>query len=165
MATRAFSEFSAATARRTGHIVPFLTATLLVIAWAISGPLAHWSDTWQLVMNTISSAVTFLMVFVIQGSQNRDTDIINAKLNEIIRCLPEARQEFLNLDDLSEAQLRALRARSFEVDFNLKRESPSPIYELEHDRFNLKQSCSNRAFSQIGPGDQPLAQHKESRRA
>ncbi|WP_158929404.1 low affinity iron permease family protein [Acidisphaera sp. S103] len=105
---RAFSRFSAATARRTGHIAPFVIATLLVMAWAISGPIAHWSDTWQLVMNTISSAVTFLMVFVIQGSQNRDTDIINAKLNEIIRSLPEARQEFLNLDDLSEAQLRAL---------------------------------------------------------
>jgi low affinity Fe/Cu permease len=94
MAARAFSNFSAAIARRTGHIAPFMIATLLVIAWAISGPLAHWSDTWQLVMNTISSAVTFLMVFVIQGSQNRDTDIINAKLNEIIRSLPEARQEF-----------------------------------------------------------------------
>jgi low affinity Fe/Cu permease len=61
-------------------------------------------------MNTISSAVTFLMVFVIQGSQNRDTDGINAKLNEIIRSLPDARDDFLNLEDLSERQLRRLNA-------------------------------------------------------
>lgn len=105
-----FSHFAAAVARRSGHVVPFLVATILVIAWAVSGPIAHWSDTWQLVMNTLSSAVTLLMVFVIQGSQNRDTDMLNAKLNEIIRSLPAARKEFLNLEDLSETQLRELNA-------------------------------------------------------
>lgn len=106
----AFSHFSAAVARKSGHVLPFVAATVMVMLWAISGPIAHWSDTWQLVMNTLSSAVTFLMVFVIQGSQNRDTDIINAKLNEIIRCLPEARKEFLNLEGLSESQLQRLNA-------------------------------------------------------
>jgi low affinity Fe/Cu permease len=105
-----FSHFAASVARKSGHIIPFLAATTLVIAWAVSGPIAHWSDTWQLVMNTLSSAVTLLMVFVIQGSQNRDTDMLNAKLNEIIRSLPEARQEFLNLEDLSESQLQQLNA-------------------------------------------------------
>jgi low affinity Fe/Cu permease len=109
-AAHAFSHFSASVARKSGHIVPFLTAMVLVVLWAVSGPIAHWSDTWQLVMNTLSSAVTFLMVFVIQGSQSRDTDMINAKLNEIIRCLPNARKEFLNLEDLSEAQLQRLNA-------------------------------------------------------
>lgn len=109
-AAHLFSHFSAAAARKSGHVVPFLVATVMVILWAVSGPFAHWSDTWQLVMNTLSSAVTFLMVFVIQGSQNRDTDIINAKLNEIIRCLPDARKEFLNLEDLSESQLQRLNA-------------------------------------------------------
>ena len=97
-------------ARKSGHIVPFLTATVLVFLWIASGPLAHWSDTWQLVMNSISSAVTFLMVFVIQGSQNRDTDVINAKRNEIIRSLPQARDEFLQLEDLSENQLQRLNS-------------------------------------------------------
>lgn len=109
-AAHAFSHFSAAIARKTGHIVPFIAATIVVTLWAVSGPFAHWSDTWQLVMNTLSSAITLLMVFVIQGSQNRDTDMINAKLNEIIRCLPEARKEFLSLDDLSEGQLQRLNA-------------------------------------------------------
>ena len=107
-AARAFSRFSTAAARKAGHIVPFIVATVLVALWAVTGPIAHFSDTWQLVMNTLSSAVTFLMVFVIQGSQNHDTEVINAKLNEIIRALPEARQEFLNLEDLSEVQLRRL---------------------------------------------------------
>jgi low affinity Fe/Cu permease len=110
IAAHVFSHFSASVARKSGHIVPFLAAMALVILWAVTGPIAHWSDTWQLVMNTLSSAVTFLMVFVIQGSQNRDTDMINAKLNEIIRCLPEARKEFLDLEDLSESQLQHLNA-------------------------------------------------------
>jgi low affinity Fe/Cu permease len=105
-----FSRFAAKIARKSGHIVPFIVATIVVVLWLVSGPLAHWSDTWQLVMNTISSAATFLMVFVIQGSQNRDTDGINAKLNEIIRSLSEARNEFLSLEDLSESQLQRLNA-------------------------------------------------------
>ncbi len=108
--SRAFSRFATKVARRSGHVVPFLVATLLVLLWMLSGPIAHWSDTWQLVMNSISSAVTFLMVFVIQGSQNRDTDGLNAKLNEIIRALPQARDEFLNIEDLSESQLQRLNA-------------------------------------------------------
>jgi low affinity Fe/Cu permease len=103
-----FSFFAATAARQSGHIAPFITATVLVTLWIASGPLAHWSDTWQLVMNTLSSAVTFLMVFVIQGSQTRDTDVMNAKLNEIIRSLPGARNEFLDLEHLSEAQLLRL---------------------------------------------------------
>jgi len=105
-----FSHFAAWFARKCGHILPFILATLVVVLWLVSGPIAHWSDTWQLVMNSISSAVTFLMVFVIQGSQNRDTDLLNAKLNEIIRSLPNARQEFLSLEDLSESQLQRLNA-------------------------------------------------------
>ena len=109
-ASHYFSRFSAKIARKSGHIAPFIVAAIVVILWLASGPFAHWSDTWQLVMNTISSAATFLMVFVIQGSQNRDTDGINAKLNEIIRCLSEARNEFLSLEDLSESQLQRLNA-------------------------------------------------------
>ena len=108
VASHAFSHFSRCVARKSGHITPFIVATLLVILWAITGPIAHFSDTWQLVMNTMSSAVTFLMVFVIQGSQNRDTEAINAKLNEIIRALPDARKEFLNLEELGEGQLCGL---------------------------------------------------------
>lgn len=109
-AAHAFSRFSTSVAPKSGHIAPFIAATILVVLWAITGPIAHFSDTWQLVMNTLSSAVTFLMVFVIQGSQNHDTDVINAKLNEIIRALPEARDEFLDLEELSENQLRRLNA-------------------------------------------------------
>ncbi len=105
-----FSHFSAWVARKSGHIVPFVCATIMVVVWLATGPIAQWSDTWQLVMNTLSSAVTFLMVFVIQGSQNRDTDMLNAKLNEIIRSLPEARKEFLDLGGLSETQLQRLNA-------------------------------------------------------
>ena len=108
IAAHGFSHFSTLVARKSGHVIPFLAATLLVILWAVTGPIAHFSDTWQPVMNTVSSAVTPLMVFIIQGSQNRDTEAINAKLNEIIRALPDARKEFLDLGDLSESHLRRL---------------------------------------------------------
>ena len=115
-ASHHFSHFAAGFARKSGHIVPFIIASAVVILWLATGPMAHWSDTWQLVMNSISSAITFLMVFVIQGSQNRDTDLLNAKLNEIIRSLPNARQEFLNLEGLSESQLQRLNAEFAHLD-------------------------------------------------
>lgn len=109
-ASHLFSHFASMVTRKSGQVAPFFITIAFVALWIASGPIAHWSDTWQLVMNTVSSAVTLLMVFVIQGSQNRDTDLINAKLNEIIRSLPEARAEFLDLDDMSESQLQRLNA-------------------------------------------------------
>lgn len=100
-----FARLAANVARGSGRASSFLVAALICILWLITGPSMDWSDRWQLVISTISSVITFLMVFVIQGSQTRDTDILNAKLNEIIRSLPDARKEFLAIDDLHEIEL------------------------------------------------------------
>jgi low affinity Fe/Cu permease len=97
--------------RWTGSSWAFAIAFVMVVAWLVSGPIFHWSDTWQLVMNTISSIVTFLMVFLIQRSQNKDTMAMQMKLNELIAAKRGADNRLINLEDLSEQEVRALHDR------------------------------------------------------
>src|SRR5262249_39421411 len=89
----------------------FFIAALLTLSWLISGPIFHFSDTWQLVMNTISSIVTFLMVFLLQRSQNKDSLAMQIKLKEILGALRGASNRLINVEDLSEDQVRALHER------------------------------------------------------
>ena len=92
----------------SGQPLAFITALAIIIVWAVTGPIFHWSDTWQLVINTGTTIVTFLMVFLIQNSQNRDASAIQAKLDELIRAAGKARNEFIGIEHLSEAELVAL---------------------------------------------------------
>ena len=103
-----FSDLACATARYAGHPLAFLTATSLVIVWAITGPLFGFSDTWQLVINTSTTIVTFLMVFLIQHTQNRDTLAIQLKLSELIIAAQEAENKVAVAEDLSEDELERL---------------------------------------------------------
>ncbi len=103
-----FSWLACATAHIMGRPVAFLTATALVIVWACTGPIFHYSDTWQLVINTSTTIVTFLMVFLIQNTQNRDTMALQLKLSELILCLNEAEDRFAGAEDLSEKELEDL---------------------------------------------------------
>ena len=80
------------------------------MAWAISGPLFHWSDTWQLVINTGTTIVTFLMVFLIQSTQNRDSEAVQVKLDELLRVSPGAHNVLMNLEELEEHELERIRA-------------------------------------------------------
>ncbi len=89
----------------------FSAALLLTAAWLISGPIFHYSDTWQLVMNTISSIVTFLMVFLLQRSQNKDALAMQMKLNELLAAQRGASNRLINLEDLSEEEVYRLHAR------------------------------------------------------
>lgn len=89
----------------------FIAVSVLVLVWALTGPLFDFSDTWQLVMNTISSIVTFLMVFVIQNTQNRQGDAIQIKLDELIRATQGAHNALLDLEELEEEQLDEFRKR------------------------------------------------------
>jgi low affinity Fe/Cu permease len=89
----------------------FSVATVSVVVWAATGPLFHWSDTWQVIMNTASSIVTFLMVFLMQRSQNKDTLAIHVKLNEIISSMEGASKGLVSVEDLSEVELQTLKAR------------------------------------------------------
>ena len=88
----------------------FLVALTIVIVWGLSGPIFHWSDTWQLVINTGTTIVTFLMVFLIQNAQNRDGAAIQAKLDELIRAVSHARNEFIGIEHLTEKELDEIRS-------------------------------------------------------
>ncbi|WP_244849407.1 low affinity iron permease family protein [Caballeronia sp. SL2Y3] len=106
-----FLRFSNALSQITGRASTFVIAVVLVIAWAVSGPLFHFSDTWQLVINTSTTIVTFLMVFLIQNTQNRDTAAMQIKLDELIRATERAHNALLDLEELDEKQLTAFRKR------------------------------------------------------
>ena len=92
----------------SGRPVTFLLAVAVVIVWAITGPLFKYSDTWQLVINTGTTVVTFLMVFLIQNTQNRDAKAMHLKLDEVIRALKKARNEMVDLEELSDEELNKL---------------------------------------------------------
>jgi low affinity Fe/Cu permease len=106
-----FTRLAKWTAHVAGRPAAFLTATLVVIVWAVTGPMFHYSDTWQLVINTGTTIATFLMVFLIQNTQNRDSQAIHVKLDELIRAMRGARNSLLNLDDLTDEELAQLHER------------------------------------------------------
>jgi low affinity Fe/Cu permease len=103
-----FATAACATAHWTGKPLAFLIATGLVIVWALTGPMFGYSDTWQLVINTSTTIVTFLMVFLIQNTQNRDTMALQLKLSELILAMNEAENRFAKAEDLSEEELEEL---------------------------------------------------------
>jgi low affinity Fe/Cu permease len=103
-----FSRASCAVAHWAGKPIAFLTATVLVVLWAVTGPLFGFSDTWQLVINTSTTIVTFLMVFLIQNTQNRDALAVQLKLSELILVIREAENRFANAEDLTEEELERL---------------------------------------------------------
>jgi low affinity Fe/Cu permease len=97
------------TSRQCGRASTFALACLMIVAWAVTGPVFHFSDTWQLVINTGTTIVTFLMVFLIQNTQNRDSAALHLKLDELIRVSESARNKLLDLEGLSEAELEHLK--------------------------------------------------------
>ena len=105
-----FSKFSTGLSTMAGKPATFVIAVVLVVVWGVSGPMFHFSDTWQLVINTSTTIVTFLMVFLIQNTQNRDTAAIQLKLDELIRANENARNAMLTLEDLTEEQLLRLKS-------------------------------------------------------
>jgi low affinity Fe/Cu permease len=106
-----FTRFARAMSRTLGHPLAFGLAVLVVIVWMISGPLFHFTDTWQLVINTGTTIITFLMVFLIQNTQNRDSEAMQVKLDEVIRALKQADNAVLASEDLTEQELRQLQQR------------------------------------------------------
>jgi low affinity Fe/Cu permease len=106
-----FGRVAQATAHYAGHPFTFLLAAGSLLVWGVLGPLYHYSDTWQLVANTATSLVTFLMVFIIQNSQNRDTKAVHLKLDELIRALNAAQNEMIDIEKLSDKELEQLASR------------------------------------------------------
>ncbi len=112
---RVLERFAIWTTTWVGSSWAFGSALAMVVAWLVTGPIFGYSDTWQLVMNTISSIVTFLMVFLIQRSQNKDTLAMQIKLNEIVAALKGASNRLINVEELSEEDVRELHRRYSEL--------------------------------------------------
>jgi low affinity Fe/Cu permease len=127
-----FSQLAKKTARHAGHTATFILAVAVVLLWVVTGPVFQWSDSWQLVINTGTTIVTFLMVFLIQNTQNNDSKAMQLKLDELIRAT-EARNSFLCIENLSEDEMDILR-EGF-------------LLMLEHttQREDIKASSSSRA--------------------
>lgn len=107
---RIFTRFATFVAAAAGQPHAFVVAFSLVVLWAVTGPIFQWSDTWQLVINTATTIITFLMVFLIQNSQNRDAAAMQAKLDEVIRALDAAREQFIGIEHLTDRQIEDIRA-------------------------------------------------------
>ena len=108
--TSRFGRLARLTAHAMGQPAAFGTALAIIILWAISGPIFGFSDTWQLIINTGTTIITFLMVFIIQNTQNRDAEAMHIKLDELIRAMDQAQNALLNLEELEEDDLERIRA-------------------------------------------------------
>jgi low affinity Fe/Cu permease len=135
-----FTLFAKATSRATGRPLAFALAGTIILVWIVTGPLFRFSDTWQLVINTGTTIVTFLMVFLIQNTQNRDSEALQVKLDEIIRSIEGAHNALLDLEELEDTDLDLIR-----VDYlNLAKQARAELRQgvgvtghLEFDKGNL----------------------------
>ena len=116
-----YLRFAKFASRLSGRPLTFITAVLLIVVWLATGPMFGFSNTWQLVINTLTTIVTFLMVFVIQSTQNRDTEALQIKLDELLRVTPGAHNVLLNLEELEEHELARLRAVYLRLAENARR--------------------------------------------
>jgi low affinity Fe/Cu permease len=130
-----FRKFAQRASQMVGSSWAFILVALLIIVWALTGPWFHYSDTWQLVINTASSIVTFLMVFLIQNTQNRDAKAIHLKLDELLKGVAGARTGLVNLQSLSDAELEKLEEefQRLHLKENQKRASQEPLRETRSD--------------------------------
>ena len=111
----AFTRFAKWAARATGRPGTFIGAAAIIVLWALTGPIFDFSDTWQLVINTGTTIITFLMVFLIQNTQNRDTEAMQIKLDELIRAVETAKNTVLDLEEMDEAELDRIRVEYQEL--------------------------------------------------
>lgn len=131
-----FSKFAQALSKWTGSPRTFLVAIILICAWAATGPLFHYNDTWQLIINTSTTIITFLMVFLIQNTQNRDTDQLHIKIDELLRVTKDAQNAVLSLDNLDQKELHDLRKKYRAMGEKEETDHTLPFPECEADEAN-----------------------------
>ena len=147
-------------ATAAGRPKAFLLAFLIIVIWAVTGPLFHWSDTWQLVINTGTTIVTFLMVFLIQNTQNRDGIALQTKLDELIRATTDAENEFIGIEKLTDKELEAMHA-------HCKRRADSSMRALQRAAAEKDARAAKAAKSRKKPASgkkEPSARAQASRR-
>ena len=134
-----FNWFATRTSTAAGQPLTFIIALTVILVWAVTGPIFHFSDTWQLIINTGTTIVTFLMVFLIQNSQNRDGAAMQAKLDELLRAVEKAREKFIGIEHLTDDQLELLRAalerKAKEISASKKQKTADDTVDRLLDRF------------------------------
>jgi low affinity Fe/Cu permease len=110
MWSQIFSRFAHWASLKLGHPLAFILAVLSIVIWALTGPFFNFSDTWQLVVNTSTTIITFLMVFLIQNTQNRDSEAVQVKLDELIRAIKDADNELIDIENMTDEELNNLQA-------------------------------------------------------
>src|SRR5690242_8485273 len=144
-----FTRFAKWTARATGRPFAFTLAVAVILVWVITGPLFGFSDTWQLIINTGTTIITFLMVFLIQSTQNRDSEAIQVKLDELIRLSKGGHNTLLDLEELEDEELDSIRAEycriAEEARARLRRgEADTDVPEVQRERSELAQRQARR---------------------
>src|SRR5665213_275123 len=112
MNTNWFATMAQSTARAAGSSSAFIAICAITLVWMVTGPVFHWTDTWQLVINTVTNIVSMLMVFLIQNTQNRESSALQLKIDELLRAVRGAQNTFINLEELSEEDLNELKDKS-----------------------------------------------------
>lgn len=121
-----FAHLARGAGRLTGRPTAFVAAVAFVLVWALTGPLFDWSDTWQLVINTATTIITFLMIFLLQSTQNRDTEAVQLKLDELIRAIDSARNSMVGIEALDEKELERLQRGFDEFAARARRKENGP---------------------------------------
>ena len=127
----AFRVFARRSSVMLGSAWAFSAAVLVILVWLLTGPMFHFSDTWQLIINTATTVVTFLMVFLIQNTQNRDAKAVHLKLDELIRAIKNARNELVDLEELSDEELQKLEAQFRRMRQRAENDDASPSRHVD----------------------------------
>src|SRR5215469_18638652 len=152
-----FDKFSSKVTKVTGKPVAFILACAVVIVWAVTGPIFHYSDTWQLVINTGTTIITFLMVFIIQQTQNKDTIALQIKLNELIASSEHASNRLVNVEDLTTEDLEMLK------NFYIKLTSLAKKEKDIHTSHSLDEAALKHAEKMKENMEQSINQTKEKK--
>jgi low affinity Fe/Cu permease len=139
-----FNTFSGKTTKLAGSPIAFICACFLIILWSVTGPFFHFSDTWQLVINTSTTIITFLMVFIIQQTQNKDTMAVHLKLNELIACNRSASNRLIAAEDLTEEELEVIKKFYLKLSVLAKKESVHATHSLDEAEDNHNEKARKK---------------------